>query len=147
MFFPLGFITRFLPCCAAVPGESSKLQEVMTSDSIAILSASCCDSGAAKKDISLKKNLEQALLNQGIDKEVLVETITAAQRGLRALEQSADPLQKQLIGNVVSLFQSNGLSVFPMAIINGRVAFYGGVPTVEMIEKELQKSSMLSTAV
>lgn len=61
---------------------------------------------------------------------------------MRSLEAQADPGQKQLIQSVVTLFQANGLSIFPLLIINGRVAFYGGIPTAEMIQERLEKQPL-----
>ena len=61
---------------------------------------------------------------------------------MRALQAQADLWQKLLIQNVVGLFQAKGLSIFPLLIINGRVAFYGGVPPIAQIEERLQRQPM-----
>jgi hypothetical protein len=129
---------RLLPCCATESGDTQKLQALLDKQNIGILSAACCDATAARKDEQLKSNLLQAMQGAGDDRAVVVETITAAQRNMRQIENQADAQQKRLIANVVQLFQSNGLSVFPILIINGRVACYGGVPSVELIRRKLQ---------
>ncbi len=111
-------------------------------NNIGVLSASCCDATSGPKDDGLKKNLLDAMQRCGDNRPVIVETITAAQSHLRALESQADDSQKRLIQNVITLFQANGLSIFPLLIINARVAYYGGVPSAEMIAERLQKQPL-----
>jgi hypothetical protein len=118
------------------------MRALLDKNNIGILSAACCDTTAGPKDEALKASLRQAMENTGDRRAVVVETITSAQRHMRALEAQADLGQKLLIQNVVSLFQANGLSIFPLLIINGRVAFYGGVPTLALIEQRLQRQPM-----
>lgn len=136
------FLSQLLPCCAAESGDSQTLQAVLDKQNIGILSAACCDATAAPKDKALTDNLLQAQRQAGDTRPVLVETITAAQKNMRQLEAQADAQQKRLVASIVQLFQSNGLSIFPILIINGRVAFYGGVPTAEMIRKKLQSQPL-----
>jgi len=118
------------------------MKALLDKNNVGILSAACCDSTAGPKDEGLKQNLLKAMEQASDPRAVIVETITNAQQHMRTLEAQADAGQKQLIQNVVALFQANGLSIFPLLIVNGRVAFYGGVPSVEMIQEKLQKQPL-----
>jgi hypothetical protein len=118
------------------------MKALLDKNNIGILSAACCDATAGPKDEALKDSLRQAMERTGDRRAVVVETITSAQQHMRALEAQADLGQKLLIQNVVTLFQANGLSIFPLLIINGRVAFYGGVPTLDLIEQRLQRQPL-----
>jgi hypothetical protein len=118
------------------------MRALLDKNNIGILSAACCDTTAGPKDEALKDSVRQAMERTGDRRAVVVETITSAQQHMRALEAQADLGQKLLIQNVVTLFQANGLSIFPLLIINGRVAFYGGVPTLDLIEQRLQRQPM-----
>jgi hypothetical protein len=118
------------------------MKALLDKNNIGILSAACCDATAGPKDEGLKKNLQQAMAQSNDRRAVVIETITAAQQHLRALEAQASLSQKQLIQNVVALFQANGLGIFPLLIINGRVAYYGGVPSAEMILERLHKQPL-----
>lgn len=101
--------------------------------SIVILSASCCNPLAIPGDNKLKKNVTGALTNLGIDLEVHLVTITSAQSHMNSL-----PAQHKELGNkLMGLFQSKGIGAFPALIINGKIAFYGGVPQVEQIQEKL----------
>ena len=135
---PASFLSRLLPCCATGTDDTQRLQALLDKQNIGILSAACCDATGATKEAQLKNNLLQAMERESDARPVVVETITAAQRNMRQLETQADAQQKRLIANVVQLFQSNGLSIFPILIINGRVVCYGGVPSVELIQKKLR---------
>lgn len=142
MFKPSALLSMILPCCATGSSDPSSVKALLDKNNIGILSAACCDSTAGPKDEGLKKNLLDAMEKAGDKRAVIVETITSAQKHMRALESQADTSQKQLIQNVVALFQANGLGIFPLLIVNGRVAYYGGVPSAEMILERLQKQPL-----
>jgi len=142
VFKPRALLSWLMPCCATGSSDPSAMKALLDKNNVGILSAACCDSTAAPKDEVLKQNLLQAMEQAGDARPVVVETITSAQQHLRALESQADAGQKQLIQSVVALFQANGLSIFPLLIVNGRVAYYGGVPSVEMIRERLQKQPL-----
>lgn len=142
MLKPSALLSWLIPCCATSSSDPSTMQALLDKNNIGILSAACCDSTAGPKDEALKVSVRQAMENTGDRRAVVVETITSAQQHMRALEAQADLGQKLLIQNVVTLFQANGLSIFPLLIINGRVAFYGGVPTIASIEQRLQRQPL-----
>ena len=142
MFKPSALLSWLVPCCATTSSDPGTLKALLDKNNIGILSAACCDTTAGPKDEALKVSVRQAMENTGDRRAVVVETITSAQQHMRALEAQADLGQKLLIQNVVTLFQANGLSIFPLLIINGRIAFYGGVPTLALIEQRLQRQPM-----
>lgn len=142
MFKPSALLSWLMPCCATGSSDPGAMKALLDRNNVGILSAACCDSTAGPKDEGLKQNLLKAMEQAGDQRAVIVETITSAQQHMRTLESQADAGQKQLIQNVVALFQANGLSIFPLLIVNGRVAFYGGVPSVEMIQEKLQKQPL-----
>lgn len=119
---------------ASSEGGLARLLEV---DSIAMLSAVCCNPRAAHMDQELRRNLEHALAELRLDVPIYVETITAAQAQLRSVTPCLEPEQQRLIASVLTLFQSHGLGVFPILIVNRKVAFYGGVPTPDMLLRRL----------
>lgn len=138
MFKTSSLISWLMPCCATGSSDPGTMKALLDKNNVGVLSAACCDSTAGLKDEGLKQNLLKAMEQIGDTRPVVVETITSAQQHMRKLEAQADEGQKQLIQSVVALFQANGLSIFPLLIVNGRVAYYGGVPSVEMIQERLQ---------
>jgi len=139
---PSALLSWLIPCCATGSSDPSTMMALLDKNNIGILSAACCDSTAGAKDEALQESLREAMARTGDRRAVVVETITAAQQHMRALQAQADLGQKLLIQNVVTLFQANGLSIFPLLIINGRIAFYGGVPTIAHIEQRLQRQPL-----
>jgi hypothetical protein len=142
MLNPSELLSMLLPCCATNTSDPSTLKALLDRNNVGVLSAACCDSTAGPKDERLKKNLLDAMEKSGDNRAVIVETITSAQKHMRALASQADPNQKRLIESVITLFNANGLGIFPLLIINGRVAYYGGVPSAEMIQESLQKQPL-----
>ncbi|MBI1889569.1 MAG: hypothetical protein HYS18_02880 [Burkholderiales bacterium] len=120
----------------------ANLNALLNKDGIAILSAACCDSLASTKDEALKTNLKRAMEETGVNSNVTESTITETRKQLRELGANADEAQKQFKDNLASLFQSHGLAAFPMLFIGGRIAFYGGVPSTEMIQKKLSEAAL-----
>ena len=142
MLKPSALLSWLIPCCATNSSDPSTMRALLDKNNIGILSAACCDATAGPKDEALKASVRQAMERTGDRRAVVVETITSAQQHMRALEAQTDLGQKLLIQNVVTLFQAKGLAIFPLLIINGRVAFYGGVPPIAQIEERLQRQPM-----
>lgn len=143
---PLSMLSWLLPGCGgdAKADDAEAVRALLDRENVGILSASCCDATSAPRDEELKANLLQAMQDAGMERAVVCQTITTAQRHLRELSGTVDGPQKQLIANVTTLFQSHGLGIFPLLIIHGRVAFYGGVPSVEQIRQRLQRQPLTS---
>jgi hypothetical protein len=131
-------ILKMLACCLGLSKRESHIEEVLQPDSVSILSASCCDPSSAPKDEELKRNVNAAMEKLNQCEPVCFETITGAQAGIRGLSGKLDTKQQRLVDTVIQLFQTQGMSVFPMLIVDGRIAYYGGVPTVGMISEKLR---------
>lgn len=145
MIKPAALLNWLMPCCASGSSDAAATRALLDESNVGILSAACCDATAAPKDEALKRNLLEAMEQAGDRRAVIVETITSAQRHMRTIQAQADDGQKQLVQSVVALFQANGLSIFPLLIVDGRVAFYGGVPSVEMIRERLRERPLAGT--
>ena len=100
---------------------------------IGVLSASCCNATSATLDTQVMTNLQAAMALACDHRLVIVENVTSLRKNMKQLRANADSGRRALLESIQALFQDNGLSVFPMLIINGRVAFYGGVPEVDRI--------------
>jgi hypothetical protein len=136
-----------LPACctsSSTPDEAAGFQALLDARHIGVLSAACCDATAAGKDEALQANLQQAMAAERDTRPVVMQNITSAQRHLRALGADTPAPQRQLVDSVVSLFQSHGLAVFPLLIVDGRVAFYGGAPSVELIRAKLRAQARIA---
>jgi len=132
---------KLLASCFGGSNHESHLAEVLQPTSVSILSASCCDASGLPKEQELKRNVAEAMQRLAHVEPVCIETITAAQSGIRSLAGKLDARQQRLVDTVVHLFQTQGLSVFPMLVVDGRLAYYGGVPSVDMIVDKLRNRS------
>ncbi|MEZ5644834.1 MAG: hypothetical protein R3E94_08505 [Burkholderiaceae bacterium] len=119
--------------------DAGRLTRLLDRRSIGIVTAVCCDCVANAKNEGLQSHLRQAMAQVGDDRTVVVETLVTAQQHLRRFQAQADEGQLSLIGHVVALFETYGLAIFPLLLINGRIAFYGGVPDVEVLKASLTK--------
>lgn len=137
--FKVSSLFKSINACSAPAAENAdNLKAVLSKQNIGVLSASCCDAMAPMLDEQLKVNLQAAVDATGDKRQIALETVTTAQKHLRqpSFEVTAD--EKQLIESIMRLFQAQGMSIFPMLIVNGRVASYGGVPSVDDIKAKLQ---------
>lgn len=131
-------LMKLLGCCFGASHHEGSLDEMLKPHSVSILSASCCDASAAPKEQALKRNVAEAMRRLKQQGSIHIETITGAQKGLRNLAGELASDQRRLVETVTQLFQTEGLTVFPMLIVDGRVVYYGGVPSVDMIEEKLR---------
>lgn len=116
----------------------SNVQELLSHQKVGILSASCCDATTQAKDEQLASNLSAAMEKAGVERQVVFSTITATRQQLRDLGAQVDDDVKTFKENLAGLFQGQGLSAFPILMVDGKIAFYGGVPSVDMIAQKLQ---------
>lgn len=140
MFNASSLLRFFKPSCSAGSCEtdSGSVQELLSKEKIGILSASCCDASTQSKDEQLASNLSAAMERAGIERQVVFSTITATRQQLRDLGTQVGDDVKTFKENLAGLFQGQGLAAFPMLLLNGKIAFYGGVPSVDMIAQKLQ---------
>ena len=115
------------------------LEKLLTPGANGVLSAQCCSKSAAHDDEELLLRMEEAGKRLRISLDLTLETITNAQRSLMFLNGSLDVRQQALIGELFELYRKNGLIIFPVVILGGRIAFHGKQPSVNEIEKALSE--------
>ncbi len=122
--------------------EEKKLEEMLQGEkgkpSVVILSGVCCNPFSYSTEEQLQKNIRSALKTLNIESGIHIITITEAQHSLQTLPKE----YLSLVDNIVAIFQSMGLKAFPAIIINGKLAFYGGIPSIEMIQDKLRESEI-----
>jgi hypothetical protein len=123
--------------------SAERLRELLREDGVGILSAACCAPTAAEHDAALGRNLAEALRGCGREESVPVLSITDAQRALPKVGEQLAPAEARLVQQIQGLVSSQGFSVFPMLVINRRIAFYGGLPSTEMIAAKLEPAEAL----
>lgn len=140
MFNASSLLSFFKPRWSAGSCEtgSGSVQELLSKEKIGILSASCCDSSTQARDEQLASNLSAAMEKAGVERQVVFSTITATRQQLRDLGAQVGDDVKTFKENLAGLFQSHGLAAFPMLIVNGKIAFYGGVPSIDMLAQNLR---------
>lgn len=117
----------------------NKIIQVLEPGSVGYLSASCCNPAAGTADEQLVANLKQAMSNVGLDLEIQMVTLTSAQAGMRSALPRLSMQQGKVVTKVMGLFSSRGFAAFPILLVGGDMAFYGGVPSTEEIEKHLRQ--------
>lgn len=119
------------------------LREVLKEGGIGVVSASCCAPMAAEKDDELTKNVKIALNESGhTTTDLKVISITDAQKALPRINSQLVAAEQRLVSQIQNLVSTNGFSIFPILIIDRKIAFYGGIPTPEMIKEKLDKPRM-----
>ena len=140
MFNTRSLLSFFRPRSSADSCEvgAGSVQDLLSKEKIGILSASCCDATTQAKDEQLAANLSSAMEKAGVEHQVVLSTITSTRQQLRDLGAEVGDDVKIFKENLAGLFQGQGLAAFPILLVNGKIAFYGGVPSVEMIVQKLQ---------
>lgn len=115
---------------------SAKLLRALSPGEVAVISASCCVSNAAAQDQALKQNLFAAGGNTD-SREPIEVTITEARRALPHLQRHLNPQQEAVVEKIQALVTNHGLGVFPLLLVGGQIAFYGGIPSADMIAAKL----------
>jgi hypothetical protein len=118
------------------------LRSILSDHGIGIVSASCCAPMAAQNDKALEKNLHQALVESDRAPDYQVISITDAQKALGKLKQELTPAQQRLVMQIQGMVSTQGFSVFPILMLGGRIAYYGGLPTPEMIAEKLPSAPL-----
>ncbi len=117
------------------------LRSVMYEGGIGIVSAKCCSPLASQSDEKLKNNVDIALKNSGSNISVMTISITDARKALSKIKSGdLEPSEHRLVEQIQSLVSTQGFNIFPILIINRKIAFYGGIPEPEKIEKKLLPS-------
>lgn len=141
MFKTASLSRLFQPCCAAPAAagdDTGTLHALLAPGSIGLLSARCCDSRMRQADDRLAAQVNAAQARAGTRRPLHLATITAARGQLAALDEHAEPVALRLKDSVATLFQRHGLAAFPVLLVDGEIAFYGGTPELDALVQRLQ---------
>lgn len=130
----------FNPTSAATAGPGARLDDLLRSGGVAVISAACCDATSTPKDEALATHLAAAMKATSLERPVACGTLTDTRQQLRNAGASLDRVALDFRDQLSALFQTEGLAAFPLLLVDGRVAFYGGVPGVEAIAEKLRSS-------
>ena len=122
----------------SAPG-SAPLHALLGAGRVGILSAACCDAMSRPKDEQLARHLAEAMQHTGSQRPVVQATLTATRQQLRELGSAADTATAAFQDELSSVFQTHGLAAFPLLIVDGQIAFYGGVPSPDAIASSLAR--------
>ena len=100
--------------------------------SIIILSGSCCSPGLAGLDSKIQARIED--IAKRIQAQVNIHTVTISAAALGGLG-----LSKEVDGTIRKLLADKGMSVLPVVIFDGNMAFYGGLASTALIEEKLKE--------
>lgn len=132
----LAQICQFICGIRSADEVPEKLLRALSPGEVALISASCCVSNATALDQALKENLRAASGNTDSRQPIEV-TITEARRALPHLQRHLDPQQEAVVEKIQALVTNHGVGIFPLLLVGGQIAFYGGVPSVDMIAAKL----------
>jgi protein-disulfide isomerase len=97
---------------------------------ITLLSLACCLPASAASDQQYIERINTALGKAGA--EAIIEKVS----GLDA----AFGISNVDLSKLVPLYDRYGTSVAPVLFINGELALYGGVPTIEKLTEAIEKA-------
>ena len=104
----------------------------MKTVNIIILSGSCCSPNLASLDGKVQARIEEIAGKIQVQVNISVVTISAAAFGGLGLSKEVD-------GAIRKLIADKGMSVLPVVIFNGTIAFYGGLASATLIEEKLKE--------
>ena len=99
--------------------------------SIIVLSLTCCNPKLATYDQQYVSRIKAALTSLGLEATVEVTSATDALFGLKMVKPQ----------KIWDLFDKYGTAVAPVLFINGELALYGGVPSLERLEDVIGKAA------
>jgi hypothetical protein len=105
--------------------------DIMETLNVVILSGSCCNPILAGVDSKVEKRVQEIAKDEGL--EVVIKTITISSiafGGLGMGKENGDAVR--------SLISSKGMSVLPIVFFNNKIAFYGGMPTENVIREKIR---------
>ncbi len=123
----------------ADPAAAETLRRALGPEVAVVVSASCCTTGMAEVDERTVSHCQQALAEAGLGWPVMKVTISEAQAALSRVSSRLDERQRALAQQVTQLFMTQGLSAFPLLIVDQHVVSYGGVPGVELLRQALAR--------
>ncbi|WOB10924.1 hypothetical protein [Piscinibacter gummiphilus] len=130
----------FNPTSASTRCDSARLEELLSRGSVAVVSAACCDATSTPKDEELAANLGSALERTNLQRPVAFGTLTGTRQQLRDAGAAINAVALDFRNQLGALFQNQGLAAFPLLLVDGRIAFYGGVPSIDAIAEKLSST-------
>lgn len=113
------------------PQRPAAVEQALAPHAVAVVSIVCCGTGSKDEDAKALRAVNEALQLAQAHTDALLVSAMDAQRYASNLPASADPAVKRLVQQIAALYAQHGLAAFPITLIDRKVAFYGGVPTVE----------------
>ena len=95
-----------------------------------ILSGACCNPGLAGLDEKIQARIKEIANKKQLQVNISVVPISAAAFGGLGLGEKTDKAVRELVGG-------KGMSVLPVVIFDGAIAFYGGLASAGLIEEKL----------
>lgn len=127
----------FNPVTTSTTSHTATLDELLGRGAVAVISAACCDAMSTPRDEALAANLVAALANANLQRPIAFGTLTGTRAQLRDAGSALEGTMLDFRNQLGALFQTEGLAAFPLVLIDGRIAFYGGVPTVGALAERL----------
>ena len=123
------------------PTAAEDIVKLLGPGQLVVLSAACCDAMSSPKDDEMALNLAQAMELAGGNYTIALTTLTDTQKQLRAHGAALEGIASTFRDQLSSLFQTQGLAAFPLLLVDGQLAFYGGVPSPQAIAHRLAGGS------
>jgi len=105
----------------------------MNTVNIIILSGSCCNPSLASVDDKIQTRINELAKNGKIQVNISVVTISAAAFG------GVVGVSKDVDTTIRGLIADKGMSVLPVVLFDGDIAFYGGLASATLIEEKLKE--------
>lgn len=102
----------------------------MKTVNVIILSGSCCSPNLASLDGKVDARIKEVAEKFRVQVNIELVTISAAAVGGLGLCKEVD-------GKIRSLISDKGISVLPVVLFNGIIAFYGGLASAALVEEKL----------
>jgi len=105
----------------------------MKTVNVVILSGSCCNPSLACIDEKIQARIKELANNCQLQINISVVTISAAAFG------GVVGVSKDVDASLRSLIADKGMSVLPVVLFDGNIAFYGGLASAALIEEKMKE--------
>ena len=105
----------------------------MKTVNVVILSGSCCNPRLASIDEKIRARIKELAIKSEMQANISVVTISAAAFG------GVIGVSKEVDTSIRSLIANKGMSVLPVVLFDGNIAFYGGLASAALIEQKLKE--------
>jgi hypothetical protein len=100
---------------------------------VVILSGSCCSPNLASVDEKIQVRIKELAEKSELKANIAVVTISAAAVG------GVVGVSKEVDQSIRHLIADKGMSVLPVVLFNGNIAFYGGLASATLIDEKLKE--------